>query len=139
MSSPAADIAGLLQTAGVGTIGTTIFIGRQPDSPDACITVFDIGGTSPNPVYGRDEPEYSILVRGVLNDYSGGYDKATEAKNALLGLSNQTVGDAIYALFYMRTDTTFISYDSNNRPNFSSNWRCNKDYTTVQGNRAVIA
>ena len=139
MSSPAADIAGLLQTAGVGTLGSTIFIGRQPDSPDACITVFDIGGTSPNPVWGRDEPEFSILVRGTLNDYVGAWDKAREAKDALLGLPDQTIGDAIYALFYLRTDTTFVSYDADNRPNFSQNWRMNLDWNTIQGNRAVIA
>ena len=138
MGSPAYDIALILQDAGVGIIGTDLFIGKQPDAPDASLTVFDVGGTSPNPIWARDEPEFSILSRGSSDDYNGGWDKAKEIKDALLGLSDQTIGDAIYALFYLRTDTTFISYDSDNRPTFSQNWRCNVDFNTVQGNRAVI-
>lgn len=139
MNSPAFDVATLLQTAGVGTLGANIFIGKQPDTPNACITLFDVGGPSPNPVWGRDSSEYSVLIRGDRNDYNGAHTKAIEVKNALLGLPNQVIGDAIYSLFYMRTDTTFISYDSEDRPTFSQNWRINVDWNVVRGNRKVIA
>ena len=139
MSSPAYDIALILQELGVGIISEDLYIGRQPDSPAACVTIFDVGGPSPNPVWCRDEPEYNILIRGEKNDYNGAWEKATEVKDAILGLADQTIDDSIYALFHLRTDTTLISYDSSNRPNLSQNWRCNRDYTVAQGNRQVIA
>ena len=139
MSSPARDIVTLLETAAVGVFGTDLHVGKQPETPDADVCVFDIGGTPPNPVWLRDSPQFSVLIRGAAGDYAGGWDKATEVKNALLGLSNQTIGDAIYALFNMKTDTTFISYDSSNRPLFSQNWVCNIDWNVAAGSRKVIA
>lgn len=137
--SPAFVIGGLLATAGVGTMGTDVFVGRMPDSPDANITVYDQGGASPNPVWLRDEPSFSMLIRGTKNDYNGVYNKALEAKDAILGLSDQTVGDNIYALFYLRSDITFVSYDSDNRPQFSMSWRMVVDGNVATGNRQVIA
>ena len=35
------DIANRLQADGHGISGTTLFIGRMPDSPDECIAVYE--------------------------------------------------------------------------------------------------
>lgn len=38
------DIALLLQSEGVGTLGTDIFLGMRPDQPDDLVAIFDTGG-----------------------------------------------------------------------------------------------
>lgn len=133
--SPASVISGILRVAGVSNVET----GRINESPNAVVGVYDQGGVSPNPVWLRDEPTFSILVRGDIFDYTGAYNKALDIKNILLGLPNQVIGDSIYTLFYMRSDITFLNYDTKDRPQFTMNWRMVVDHNTPVGNRKVIA
>ena len=137
MSSPAVDIAGLLEAQGLGTAGTTLFVGRDPGGTTLTISVYDTGGLPPNPKYSRDEPSVQIAVWGAANDYSGGYTKALAIKDYLLGLTSQTIGTKTYFAFNMRTDITFVGYDQNQRPQFTLNFRLIVDDGDV-GNRTSL-
>ena len=44
MSSPAVDIAGLLNAVGIGTSGTNLFVGRRDDLDVLTIHLLDVGG-----------------------------------------------------------------------------------------------
>jgi hypothetical protein len=137
MSSPAANIATLLQTASIGTLGTDLFVGRLPETVNYAISVFDSGGPTPSPKWARDYKDIQIIVRGDVNGYSTAWDKAESIKTYLLGLANQTIGTDVYSNFNMRTDNTFIGYNENNCPQFSLNFRIMIDYKSY-GNRLEI-
>jgi hypothetical protein len=137
MASPAYDISTLLVAQGIGTAGTDIFVGKEPATDTLSILLLDAGGPAPNPAFARDFIDLQIVVSGAVNSYSIAYDKAKEIKNYLLGLDSQTVGTTIYFAFNMRSDITFVGYDSNDRPKFTLNFRLIVDSANV-GNRLSL-
>lgn len=138
MASPAYNIATLLQTDGIGTMGSTIFVGKDPALKTATITCYDSGSvSSPNPKFNRNEPRIQVVVAGNVNDYNGAYAKAKQVKDSLLGKDNQTIGTDIYFGFRMVSDITSIGYDSNNRPMFSMMFKLFIDGAD-EGNRVSL-
>jgi len=122
-TSPAKDIADFLQTQGVGTVGTDIFVGKMPPDISQNMTVYDTGGLSPNPKWLRDEPTVQVMVRGDERDYEATYTLALDVKNALLGCSPTTINSKSYVFFNMLGDITFLKHDQSERPMFSLNFR----------------
>lgn len=89
---PDSDVAAKLATAGLGTVGSTIFRGpeRAPSGvvPDAAIFVLDSGGFAPVPYLdGGSKADYQhsvqIMIRAKRNDFSTGQAKAAAVRNAL--------------------------------------------------------
>lgn len=87
----AALVGAALQTAGVGVVGTTIFVGpAHPDGtgiPVAALFVLPSGGVAPSPYLGTGtdwhEPSLQVYVRSAVNDYAGGLAKARAVVAAL--------------------------------------------------------
>lgn len=129
-NSVAKDMATLLQTQGVGTLGTDIFYGRMPNSPDLQVSVYDTGSLFISPKYKRDEVTFQVRIRGDRNDHDTGYDLSNSVKNALLGIGPQVVNSTSYPLFVMLIDTTFVAYDDDNRPMWTQNWKTVKENET---------
>lgn len=53
------------------TLGTNLFLGRMPDSPDACVALYEYGGSAPDNTMGGglpvlQNPSVQIAVREVL-------------------------------------------------------------------------
>ncbi len=136
-NSQAFDIAGYLETNGVGTEGTDIFVSQEPDDPNFSITIYDTGGISPNPAYLRDEPTIQIRVRGDKNGYSTAWDKAQEIKDILLGADPVTLNGTEYVLFTQIGDILSLGYDENKRPLIISNWQLVREFTSG-GNRVAL-
>lgn len=123
MTSPAKDIAELLETNGVGTVGTNIFVGHLPLELSNIVGLFDTGGIYVNPKWKRDEFTLQILIRGPKEDYEGGYAKAKAVKDAILGIDTVTINSTDYLQFIIIGDITFLSFDDKKRPQFTTNWR----------------
>ena len=130
MNPASVDLKTLLVSAGLGTFGATsgwgIYISEQPDAPDTTITLWDTGGSDPNPALALDQPTVMIWVRGPIKDYAAGYAKAMAVKNALLGIAAQTINSTPYGGATMRGDIAFLQYDEKSRPLFTLNfhlWR----------------
>lgn len=112
-------VAGLLETAGLGLFGETIFIGLAPAEPDACITVIDSGGRSPDAAIAVDYPNVQVWVRGPKQDYESGWDTANAVQNALNGYTATT--DFLRGIT-MRGWITPMGQDDNERFEFSLNF-----------------
>lgn len=41
------ELASYMQTNGIGTLGTDLFAGQLPESPDACVALYEYGGLAP--------------------------------------------------------------------------------------------
>ncbi len=126
MADNAVGAKDLLVTAGVGTFGATsgwaIFIGKQPTAPHTVVTVYNSGGTNPNPKFLLDFPSLQVRVRGAPGGYVAAQSKAVEVKDALLGLVSQDINGDRWDSVTMAGDITPLGYDQQNRPMFSLNF-----------------
>lgn len=126
-TSPAKGVADILQTATLGTQGAdsgwSILVGRLLEVPNTIIAVYDTPGESPNPKWLLNEPHFQVMIRGGKDDYQGGYAKANDVRDVLLGMNPQTVNGDRWDGVLMLGDIVFLRYDENNRPLFSSNYK----------------
>ena len=127
MAAPSVDIKDILVAAGIGTFAGTsgwgIYVSQEPKNPDSVITIYDSGGVAPNPKWLFDEPTVQIRIRGSEMAYVAAYAKAQAIKDALLGLTPQTVSGTYYVGVQMVGDINHIGYDDKSRPLFTTNWR----------------
>ena len=137
-NSPALDIATILQTNGLGTLGTDIFVGREPETPDQIITIYDTPGIAPNAKYLRDEPTVQCRTRGRPDTYGATWILAQQIKDTLLGLAPQLIGGlSNYVLFVQIADISGAAGDSLNRPVLISNWQLVRELSSG-GNRIPL-
>lgn len=116
-----------LQTEGVGTLGTDIFLGLMPDTPDACVVMYEYAGTGPAQFFGDDDPtpyestSVQVQVRGAT--YAAARTKARAAYTALQKVANET----LTGIPFLRVDPLqspfFMARDENRRVLFASNYR----------------
>jgi len=126
MTSPAEDIGEILEDAGVGTVGTDIYIGTIPDTddaPHAAVGVIDTGALFLSPKWKRDELTVQVLVRGPKRSYNVGYAKAKEVMDALLGIEPVTVNSHDYVLFVILGGISHLGNDAQDRAMFSLNFK----------------
>lgn len=126
-TSRAKQAADFLIAASVGAAtGNTwpIKLGRLLDSPDAQIAITDAPGQQPNPRFLLEFPAIQIMVRGAVDDYSGGWDKIIQCKDVLLGMDPITLGngDRWNGVTGMG-DVNLLKWDEKSRPIFVSNYR----------------
>lgn len=126
MNCPARDIVTILEgsEAGIGTFEQTLFISREPTSPDNCITVYDTGGFDPEVGYDYQRPTVQVRCRN--KSYEAGWTLLDEVKSILHGLNNEVVGGARYIGIWTMSDITCIGYDTNNRALFTINFRIHR-------------
>lgn len=102
-----------------------VWIGKQPTTPDRCITIYDSGGRPANPRWLVDYPSVQIRVRGGQNDYLLASGKAIEVRNRLLGRPSYDdwggSGDRIVAINGIG-DISFLGWEEGTvRPEFVIN------------------
>ena len=134
INSPAFDVATILQTNGIGTLGIDIFVGREPEFPSQVITVYNTGGDPPNAKFLRDEPTVQCRTRGSVDFYGTTWTLAQLIKDTLLGLAPQLIGGSNYVLFVQIADITGVAGDTHNRPVLISNWQLVRELSSG-GNR----
>jgi len=89
MSSTADIVRQLLVDLGVGVDSTTadwsVFVNREPDTPDQAITVYDTAGITEGrlQVSGEVPEQHSFQVRVRSSHYPDGYDKIEAIATAL--------------------------------------------------------
>lgn len=116
------ELGGYLQTEGLGTLGTTLFLGGLPvDAPnistqDAITALVETPGFPAEYVHdvvspSRDEPVLQILVRGAPYDYAAAREWAQDIWMALGSIRNQALSGTWYlgvrpiqAVFKLRDD-----------------------------------
>ena len=84
------DLATLLEAAGVGVVGTTLFKSRMPATPDTAVAIFEYGGSPPERRmsatpgnYIVERPSLQVLCRST--DYPTARTLAETAFRALDG------------------------------------------------------
>jgi hypothetical protein len=120
VNAPAVDVATILVSASCGVLsavtGWGIWIGREPETPDQAVTVYDYGGDPPSPKHLIDRPAVQVRVRGVPYGYAAAYAHALKCREALQGYAGHDVGSTRYVLITAASDPVFLQYDARSRP-----------------------
>lgn len=121
MNPPAQDIAKVIND-GVGlslTLGTDLFVARKPNSPDACVTVFDNPGSEPLLSYRKADSDYyrpSVSVWSRDVSYLDAYSKIFDILVLLHGTNHTIINGTFYTLIRAMNDIQLLHYDENDRP-----------------------
>lgn len=112
----------VLQSAGVGTLGSTIFLSRSPSSPDACVTVYETGAGFPiytlGPLNGSalNVANIQVVARAGREDYQAARTKIAAVIAAFETLADSTVS-TVHVLRVEQVNTpTPLGLDENDRP-----------------------
>lgn len=112
------DFAKRLQTAGVGTLWTDVFVGRRPKTPDKCVTLQTYGG-DPNRLLDADNrPADERIAVNVMTRAANQADAETLARSAFDALSfRHFTGDSgdRYAWGRATSMPAYIGTDENDR------------------------
>ena len=97
------DVCDYLSSGGIGTVGTDLFKGFAPDSPNACTIVYETGGQAPvhamNPAAGAavvEMPRVQVVCRATAYDYSTARSKAHSVFKLLDGLPTRSINSIDY-------------------------------------------
>ena len=120
----AQELAEYLEDEGIGTIGTDIFVGYQPDTPDNCITIYD----ETAPVLDESQAQkvdllgVQILVRNKIYLTAG--EKAYTIHKNIVGFGGEAFieGGSVVTDLYVATTPASIGKDTQNRNEWSSHY-----------------
>lgn len=120
-----AELGAYLATEGVGTVGTTIFYGGLPDSPDNCLALLEYGGRAPEHDLGttalrHEYPRVQVLTRNTV--YLTGIKKAQDVTHAFTAVRNTTLSDVGYKGIDPVQSPFSLGQDNNGRWVFACNY-----------------
>jgi hypothetical protein len=94
------DIAEYLEDGAIGTVGTSIFIGHMPETPAACIAVYEYAGSEPLRTHDGTtipRPGLQVVARGGVNGEFSTVRAVLQAVEDRIGnLANVTIEGTFY-------------------------------------------
>jgi hypothetical protein len=114
-------IGSILQTAGVGTLATNLFLSQMPDSPDACVVVLENQGGSPQYTFGSsvtqvDRPRIRVVARASADDYVSAKTKIEAVRSSLGAVRDESLESVVIMCVLDTTGSYPLSFDGEDRP-----------------------
>ena len=109
-----------LASQGQGTLATDIFLARAPDTPDACVTLYESAGSGPDHTFGAgvyaiDHQRIRVVCRAARNDYPAARSKAV-AVRAILGAVRDSTLSGVVILTILATSEVYpLNRDGDDR------------------------
>ena len=112
-------------------LGTNLFRGKvDTDNVDgAVVAVKDTPGDDPEHGFEFDRPRCQVYVRGAKGSYANAYAIAQAVRKELMTLTANgatTINGTRYNGVYAVGDVNYITYDEENRPIFTANFRVHR-------------
>lgn len=123
------SIGDYLVTNSLGTLGTNLFLGTLPESPDVCTAVFENAGTPPAFTMGTggiaiDYPMIQIICRAGREDYPVARDAIEVIRNLLASITDVTISNVQILRIEPMGSVNPLGVDPKQRPLLSVNFRC---------------
>lgn len=109
------------------TFGTDLHIGSMPDSPNACVAIYDTSGSDPDGNRAYFYPHIQVRVRGAVGGYRAAGMLARSIQGYLKERHNETWNSTAYVGIWAMGDILFVGHDEKNRPIFSVNFRLQRE------------
>lgn len=122
-NTSASDMAGILASAGLGVVGTDIFVNKEPDKgvTDNTITVYDTAPAYPSEInYEYEYPCVQVRVRSKPHQHTSGSIRVLECVDALHGYVG-TIGGIKYHLVRVVNGPFSLGEDERGRPLWTFN------------------
>ena len=115
--------------ASQGTLGTNLFLGTLPETPDDCVAIYENAGSSPSFTMGTggiviDYPMLQIITRAGREDYPTARDKAENIRVLLASVLEKTVSGIHIMRIEPMGSVNLLGVDPQYRPLISVNFRC---------------
>ena len=123
------DVGTYLNAASISTadltLGTNLFLGRLPDSPDTCVGLIQTGGLAPTDTYGTSYPPLETqglqtLVRAA--SYATGEALAVDVFKSLLSVENENLTSTLYLKIEANQSPFALERDEQERVVLSCNF-----------------
>lgn len=118
------DVVAYLVTQSVGTLGTNLFKGYLPPTPDTAIAVIETGGPEPDHYLPTRAPTFQVMIRAA--DYATGKTKLAAVRAALHRNDNIALVSGQTYFYYIQaiSEGGHLGRDDNGRDLFSINFLC---------------
>lgn len=122
------ELAGYIAAQGLGTLGTSLFLGRLPPTPDGVIVLRESGGPPPVTTFDAsyERPTLQVLVRGGV--YASTRLQAERLYQALTTVANTSINGVWYAYVTPDGPPTLLELDETGRPIFVFNLEVEKEF-----------
>jgi len=128
MNAVSVDIKDMLVAGLSYTFATDIFIGKEPTTPDNCVTIFDTGGGAPQLTFTQGEryeyPTFQIRVRN--KSYLVGMAAIEAIKESLHGRAQESWNGTLYSVVYCSSGPALLDWDDSNRCRFIINFNAQR-------------
>lgn len=124
------EIGNYLQTNGIGTLGSTLFVGTLPDTPDALVGLMEYGGVGPVHALGGGDAKYErprVQVVARATTYSAARTKIEAVYKLLHKVTNTTLSSVRYLMIEAVQSPFFLEKDGNNRVKLAVNFQVHKE------------
>lgn len=129
------DLSDYLSTNGVGTVGTNLFKGTLPSTPDAAVALFKTGGPAPVNMMGAgpgtavvERPHVQVLARDTRSDAAE--KKAQDVWSLLDAFGDKTINGVRYLSVYALQTPFFLNRDGSGREVFACNFEVTREPAT---------
>lgn len=106
------------------TLGTNLFLGRLPDSPDTCVALFEDTGGAPLDVYGGDTApvieQAGLAVHTRAASYATAQALAVDVMKVLSRVINESLSGTVYYKVVPRQSPFAFDRDAQDRALFSN-------------------
>lgn len=127
MQSSSKDVCDILENnSALGlAFKTNLFIGREPATPNDCVTIFDIPGEAPLLTLDGGVEYYrpGVQVRVRDNDYTVGWELIHDIQTLLHGIHGETWNGTSYMLIQAINNPFLLDWDESNRARFVVDFR----------------
>lgn len=123
------DVGTYLAAASISTqdltLGTNLFLGRLPESPDTCVGLVQTSGTSPTDTFGTSYPPVEnqglqTLIRA--SSYATAEALAVDVMKSLSSVENETLTSTLYLKIEAQQSPFALDRDSQERLVMSCNF-----------------
>jgi len=121
MNPTSEDVKDMLEAASALslTFKDNLFVGREPNSPNNCATIFDTPGRGPLLALNDVRYDYpSIQVRVRDTNYRDGWSRINEIRKELHHRDREKRNGADYMLIACTQEPALLDWDENNRARF---------------------
>jgi hypothetical protein len=108
------------------TLGTNLFLGRLPESPDTCVAIYETAGTAPTDVFGANTAppieNAGVMCHTRATSYSSCQSLAVDVMKTLSKVINETLTSTVYYKIEATQSPFALDRDEQERMVFSCNF-----------------